>query len=33
MSERTNDVAMKIAADQAVKRDRSVAAPRAPNAV
>ena len=33
ISERTNDVAMKIPADQAVRRERSVAAPRAPKAV
>ena len=33
MSERINDVAMKIPADQAVNRDSSVAAPRAPKAV
>ena len=32
-SERTSEVAMKIPADQAVKRESSVAAPRAPKAV
>ena len=33
ISERTSEVAMKIPADQAVKRESSVAAPRAPKAV
>jgi hypothetical protein len=33
ISERINEVAMKIPADQAVRRDSRVAAPRAPNAV
>ena len=33
ISERINEVAMKIPADHAVKRESSVAAPRAPNAV
>ncbi len=33
ISERINDVAMKIPADQAVKRESNVAAPRAPKAV
>jgi len=33
ISERISDVAMKIPADQAVRRDNSVAAPRAPKAV
>jgi len=33
ISERISEVAMKIPADQAVRRDNSVAAPRAPKAV
>ena len=33
ISERTSEVTMKIPADQAVKRESSVAAPRAPKAV
>ena len=33
INERINDVAMKIPADHAVRRESSVAAPRAPNAV